>query len=312
MTVLRMRASWLGLTVLACGGSTESDPADTTAGRQPGDHVTDAGTTTGGTGTSGASTGGDTGGRTDTGGADTGGTAGAVTSGAGPGLGGAGAGGSGAGGAGTGGADTGGADTGGAAGAVTSGAGPGPGGAGAGGAGTGGVSTGGVNTGGTVPGCFVGVRINDCCSEPIPADEADADDPCLRPYQSHFSAEELAGCPEAEACLAYSCVHPPPASRAVRRLNGECVFDHECLLAAMPSSFCSVATDYNTCCSCPEAMPILTIEADPCILAEGTPAPGTCGDCSDASCPTCNSTPPAVSCDSDSDTRLMVCRGVAP
>ena len=319
MPLLRLTATWFGLITLACGGNTGSDPVNTAAGRQTAGHTGSGSTVTGGTttgGTGGATTGGVTAGRTSTrggntsGGADTGRIA----------TGGASSGGASAGDAGSGATSTGGTDTGGstAGGAITSGAGPG--GANAGGAGAGGFDTGGTsgsgdaNTGGTSGsggtnlGCYVGVRVDDCCSEPIALDEVEFNDPCLLPYKRDYTAEDLAHCPEAKTCLTVDCLHPSPPSRLTSRRNGECVFVHECIMAAAPFDYCWVATDFNFCCSCPEVLPRFVVETDPCVLTEGTPEPGTCADCSDVRCASCDTPLPTVLCDYNSDAQLMVCR----
>ncbi len=303
--------TWLGAAALACGGNTQLD-SEPAVGGQVGGRVALGGASSQGTGgtnpmggvsTSGTSSG--------TGGVATGGSS---------------TGGSSTGGSSTGGSSTGGAHAGGAApGGV--GAGMGPGGAGAGGAiaggnpaggvvvGTGGAAPGGssaggaVGTGGATADCELGLRVDDCCSAPVPVAVTEFADPCLLPYRAFYTADELAGCPGAEACLALSCVHPRPPSHVVRRRNDLCVFVDECIPAAEPFSVCWVATDYNTCCSCPTVVPREVVERDPCVLTEGTPEPGTCADCSAVDCASCNTPTPRVSCEYDAGAGLSVCHG---
>jgi hypothetical protein len=87
------------------------------------------------------------------------------------------------------------------------------------------------------------------------------------------------------------------------------VFDNECITAAEPYSVCLVATDYNYCCSCPELIPHVVVDADPCVLTEGLPEPGTCADCSTVDCAACETPEPSIFCEYDSVTKLSTCRG---
>jgi hypothetical protein len=155
----------------------------------------------------------------------------------------------------------------------------------------------------------VGVQIDACCSEPIAVESNAFEDPCVLPYRRYYSDEELAGCPGSEKCLMMNCTHPAPPSRVVARRNGQCVFDDECITAAAPYSVCLVATDYNYCCSCPEVIPRVVVEADPCVLTEGFPESGTCADCGTIDCVACDTPEPSVFCEYDSVTKLSTCRG---
>ncbi len=176
--------------------------------------------------------------------------------------------------------------------------------------GTGGGHAGGISgSAGASVGCHVGVRVDACCSEPIAVDSRAFEDPCVLPYRSYYTSEELAGCPASEACLMVECTHPAPPSRVATLRNGECGFDDECIMAAEPYSFCWVATDHNYCCSCPEVIPRVVVEADACVLDEGPPEPGTCADCSLVDCAPCDAPEPSIFCEYDSLTRLSVCRG---
>jgi len=338
MERLQKYGAWLGLLALACGGQAQADGAAHAGGAgtaetggsetAPISGVPSGGNATGGASTGGASAGGtssgkSTGGRTNTGGIPSGGTSaggttsGGKSSGGRTNTGGTPSGGASAGGTTGSGGSTGGTPAGGASGGRTTGGGAVGGsstsGAGSGGfiaGGAGGAHTGGTaGSGGTSLDCQVAVRIDHCCSQPIAVESKAFEDPCVLPYRSYFTREELAGCPDAEKCLMVNCTHPAPPSRVARLSSGECVFDDECLAAAAPYNFCSIATDYNRCCSCPEVFPQVVVAADPCLLTEGVPEPGTCADCSAVDCAACNAPKPSLYCDYDSVTQLSVCRG---
>lgn len=235
------------------------------------------GAQTGGLATGGASTGGGEGGGATSGGsAATGGSADGGSGDGGASTGGEVPGGTSAGGAPTGGTVEGGATPAGAAGAALVGAGGSLGGAG------------GVAGGGGMLGCYVAVRLDDCCSAPFAADSLAAPDPCVVPYQEYYRSERLANCPESETCMMVNCTWSDPRSRVVTRdETGVCEFVDECDPSNMD---CLVATDHNRCCTCPEVLPHAIVATDPCVTEGGAPPPegATCADCSTVDCGPCS------------------------
>jgi len=297
---------------VACGGEEQHgvDDGGTTSAGGAGGIVSGGGSAgaedDGGAGpAAGAPSGGrSTGGFTSGGGALGGGQSGGATTG-GATTGGMEPGGSESAGAEPGGAPSGGAPAGGAApgGTAPAGAGGAEGGAPAGGgslpgggpaAGAGGVpGEGGAAGSGAMMGCYVAVRIDDCCSQPVAADALAPADPCLVPYEDRYQQESLEDCPAAESCLMLGCTYFEPASRVViRDESGTCVFSDECDPAEIT---CQIATDHNQCCSCPEVFPQVIVDSDPCVVA-GAPPPGACADCSAVDCPPCSNEPLVPAC----------------
>lgn len=301
MDRLRQHVMGLGLIVLSCGGRANSDGSDGTSGAETGGHATAAGApnAAGGTSAGGTASGGNAAGGTSTGGTPSGGTP---------------SGGTASGGTNTGGLATGGREhTGGTPSSGTSSGGTNTGGVATGGAtaaGAAGTHTGGTSgSGGTSLACQVGIRIDDCCSAPIAVEPKAFADPCVLPYASYYPSEAYEACPAAKKCLMVNCTHPDPPSRVAMLRNGQCVFENECIPAAAPYNFCTVATDYHRCCSCPEVFPSALVKADPCLVTEGLPEPGTCADCGTVTCAACQTPKPSVYCDYNTVTKLSVCRG---
>jgi hypothetical protein len=153
------------------------------------------------------------------------------------------------------------------------------------GAGTGGDSA----SGGSTPlaaGCYLAIRIDECCNAPIPASADEIDfEPCLVTYPIGEIGEALrAQCTLPDYCALVDCAMGLPTSRLVEAdASGQCVFVDECATEAD----CAVATDHRYCCQCPGVFPSALVESETCI---GTDYPGLeagCADCSAVSCAGC-------------------------
>lgn len=154
-------------------------------------------------------------------------------------------------------------------------------------------------------GCYAAVQADACCSPALAADRRAPTDPCLVPFEEAYEPATVSTCPNAEPCGWHSCTYRAPPSRVVTRdETGTCIFADECGPAAID---CVVASDLNRCCSCPEVLPRLLVEADPCIVTGVETPPTGCADCSNVQCGSCSGELPIPACATEVELGLGTC-----